>query len=441
MKINPKNNPNIEYISRDEIRGIQSGRLIDTVSYVYRNSAFYRRYYIENGISPEDIKSLDDLNKLPFITRDHLANLSDEMVCVPRSEWIDICPTSGTTGQSIYFPMTKNDLILFARICARGAYSLGIDRNDTVQVMLTSDNLLQPTKIMTYMFQFEIGSLALRVGPVGTERQVKLMRDLKPDVLFGISTYLQSLGRSLDKYEFDPKKELDLKLLISTGSTIYHSRWSPTALHREVSEIWGAPYYSILGSTELNTGFWECPARNGHHVHQDYFIAEIIDPDTGKTLSPGERGELVMTAMGREAMPLVRYRTGDITSLEIDECPCGRKNPRIMAIVGRRDQMLKIKGTLAFPLQVEEAVLSVQGIKAHFIEVVNDENGQAQLNITIAPDPDLENAPEEVTERVKSRTLITPRVSLDTRESIESVWYSEKRVKPRKFRDKRKKVS
>lgn len=441
MKIKLKNNSNIEYISHDESHEIQSGRLIDTVLYVCRNSPFYRRYYDENGISPEDIRSLDDLNKIPFITRDHLANHFNEMVCVPRSKWIDISPTSGTTGQSIYFPMTKNDLILFAHLCARGAYSLGIDRNDTVQVMLTSDNLLQPTKIMTYMFQFEIGSLALRVGPVGTERQVKLMRDLKPNILFGISTYLQSLGRSLDTYKFDPRKELDLKLLISTGSTIYHSRWSPTALHREISEIWDAPYYSILGSTELNTGFWECPARNGHHVHQDYFIAEIIDPDTGKTLTPGERGELVMTATCREAIPLIRYRTGDITSLEVDECPCGRKTPRVMAIVGRRDQMLKIKGTLVFPLQVEEAVLSVQGIKAHLIEVMEDENGQSQLNITIAPDSDLENAPKKVTERVKSRTLITPRVSLDTCENIESVWYSEKRVKPRKFWDKRKKVS
>jgi len=440
MKIKPKNNSSIEYISQDESHEIQSGRLIDTVLYVYRNSPFYRRYYDKNGISPGDIKSLDDLNKLPFITRDHLANHSGEMVCVPRSEWIDICPTSGTTGQSIYFPMTKNDLILFAHLCARGAYSLGIDRNDTVQVMLTSDNLLQPTKIMTYMFQFEIGSLALRVGPVGTERQVKLMRDLKPDILFGISTYLQSLGRNLDKYGFDPKKELDLKLLISTGSTIYHSRWSPTALHREVSKIWGAPYYSILGSTELNTGLWECPARNGHHVHQDIFITEIIDPNTGDVLPPGERGELVLTAMGREAMPLIRYRTGDITSLEVEECPCGRKNPRIMAIVGRRDQMLKIKGTLVFPLQVEEAVLSVPGIKAHLIEVEEDESGQAQINITIAPVEGLENATEKVKERVKARTLITPRVKQDTCENIESVWYSEKRVKPRKFWDRRKKV-
>ena len=432
-----KYNANIEKIQPEQAREIQWENLIETLNYVYSNSKFYKDYYDKSGFSPGDIKSMDDLERIPFVTRQHLAEHSQDMVCVPRAKWIDICPTSGTTGKSIYFPMTKNDLVLFSNLCERGARTLEIDENDTVQVMLTLDKLLQPSKVMTRMFQYNLECLALRAGVAGSEKQVKIMRELKPTILFGISTYLLSLGRSLREYGFDPKKELNLKLLLSTGSTIYHSRWTPTAVNKEVCQIWGVPYYSILGSTELNTGFWECPAKNGHHVHWDYFITEIIDPDTGKSLPPGEPGELVLTAMGREAMPLIRYRTGDITMMETDKCPCGKTSPRIMAITGRRDQMLKIKGTLVFPLQIEEAVLSVPGVDAHLIEVIDDERGQPQVVVTISVMESREDVLEKIERKVKLETNITPKVKAEKREAIEAVWYCEKRVKPRKFWDKR----
>jgi phenylacetate-CoA ligase len=427
----------VEKISLDQADAIRSERLAETVEYAYSHSVFYREYYDKAGVSPDMVKSTGDLQKLPFINRNHLSENSGNMVCVPLKNCIDICPTSGTTGKSIYFPMTKNDLILFADLCERGARTLGIDENDTVQMMLTLDRLLQPSQVMTRMFQFNLECLTLRTGPAGTDYQIKIMRELKPSVLFGISTYLLSLGRSLGEYGFDPKRELNLKLLLSTGSGIYHSRWSPSAVHREVSEIWGVPYYSILGSTELNTGFWECPARNGHHVHWDYYITEIIDPETGENAGDGEPGELVLTAMGREALPLIRYRTGDITTMETAPCPCGKTTPRIMAITGRRDEMLKIKGTLIFPLQVEEAVLSVPGVEAHLIEVTEDERGQAQLVITAAFADETGNIEEQIKQAVKSETNITAKVKRDNREKIEEIWYCEKRVKPRKFWDRR----
>lgn len=430
-------NSDVERISSDQAEAVRSERLAETVKYACSRSAFYREYYDKAGISPDMVRSSEDLKKLPFISRGDMAEHSEDMVCVPRKKWIDICPTSGTTGKSIYFPMTKNDLVLFTDLCERGARSLGIDEGDTVQVMLTLDRLLQPSQVMTRMFQFNLECLTMRTGPAGTDYQVKIMQELKPTVLFGISNYLLSLGRSLGEYGFDPKRDLNLKLLLSTGSTIYHSRWSPTAVHREVSEIWQVPYYSILGSTELNTGFWECPARNGHHVHWDYYITEIIDPETGENVGEGEAGELVLTAMGREAMPLIRYRTGDITAMETAPCPCGKTTPRIMAITGRRDEMVKIKGTLIFPQQVEEAVLSLPGVESHLIEVMEDERGQSQLVITVAAGDEIQDMEERVKNRVKSETNITPLVKRESREAIEGVWFCEKRVKPRKFWDRR----
>lgn len=439
LKFNRSTKFDVEKASPEMMREIQLDTLTETLNYVYSNSKFYREFYDKQGFHPDHVKSIEDMSKIPFVNREMLGEHSQDMVCAPRSAWVDICPTSGTSGNSIYFPMTKNDLVFLSLLCSRGAKGLGIDENDSVQVMLTSDALLQPSKIMTYMFQFHLGALVMRVGPIGTERQIRIMQELKPNILFGISTYLLSLGKSLAEHGFDPVKELDLKMLISTGSSIYHSRWSPTRVNEEIRRIWQAPYYSILGSTELNTGLWECQAHNGHHVHWDYMLPEIIDPNTEKTLPPGETGELVLTFGGREAMPLVRYRTGDITMIETDPCPCGRTSPRIMAVVGRRDQMMKIKGTLVFPLQIEEAVLSVPGVSAYLVEVIDDEMGQAQIVVTVSTEGDDEKILARTRETVKDQTLITPRMKTDSRERIEEIWYSEKRVKPRKFWDRRKK--
>ncbi len=426
----------IEMISPEEITHIREQNIKHTLNYVYEHSPFYRRYYKSLGFHPNDFKKIEDLSKIPFIDRKILSQNINEMVCKPKREWIDICPTSGTTGKSIYFPMTARDLKFFAKICARGAYGLGITPEDTVQVMLTGDNLLQPTKIMTYMLQFEIGTLTLRAGPIGTERQIKIMQELKPNILFGIAPYLLKLGKSLKEHNIDPK-ELNLKFLMSTGFSIYYERWTPTRLHREIEEIFDVPLYSILGSTELNTGLWECPSRQGHHIPWDFYIPEIIDPTTQKVLPEGEQGELVLTLTGRETVPLIRYRTGDVTSIETSPCECGRKNHRIMAIVGRTDEMIKIKGTSVFPQQIEEAILSVEDISAEIVEVTDEKDGLCHLIITI--DNENPQVASKVRERVKTITNITPQVKYETRENIEKIWYSEGRVKPRKFWDKRKK--
>jgi len=425
-----------ECFSQEEIKKVQFSNLAATLERVLSRSEYYRSAYRRSGFSLSQLKSTDDLGRLPFTSRKELAAHFREMICEPRSRWIDICPTSGTTGKSIYFPMTSDDLVFLSDLCARGARGLGIDENDTIQVMLTSDNLLQPSRVMTYMFNFHLGSLTLRAGPVGNARQIQLMRELQPTIIFGIPTYLLSLGRSFTEYGFDPKKDLNLKLLISTGATIYHGRWEPTSLNREIVELWGAPCYSILGSTELNTGLWECPARCGHHIHHDYYIAEIIDPVTERILEPGKQGELVLTLTGRQAMPLIRYRTGDITSVEVEPCSCGRKSPRIMAIAGRLDQRIKIKGAGVFPLQIEEAILSVKRLSAYLVEVITDEKGQAQIIITI--DNNESRISADIKRAVKNKLNISPMVKTDARKNIEAIWYSEKRVKPRKFWDRRK---
>jgi phenylacetate-CoA ligase len=423
-----------ERASPEEIRHIQHKNVAAALGRAFENSPFYRRHFQAHGFLPGDFRSMDDISRLPFTGRSVLSG--HDAACAPRSLWVDICPTSGTTGRSIYFPMTAADLDLFAALSARGGRGLGIDEGDTVQVMITSDNLMQPSRVMTQAFQYHLGCLTLRAGPVGHARQVEIMRELKPTVLFGIPSYLLSLGRSLGDYGFDPRKELDLKLLISTGDTIYHGRWEPTAQNREISRLWGAPYYSILGSTELNAGLWECPARNGHHVHWDYYIPEIVDPGTGESLPPGQKGELTLTLTGREAMPLFRYRTGDVTAIEDSPCPCGRTSPRIMAISGRTDQMLKVKGTAVFPIQVEEAVLSVEGVSAHRVEVSLDGDGREVLSVFI--DSQKEEVLALAARRVKDAVNITPRILWESREIIEKSWHADGGQKPRKFIDHRK---
>lgn len=431
-------NGNREKKSYEEIIPLQLKNIKKSLKHVLSNSPLYRRLYSEAGLNLEDINTIEDLRKIPFIEKKDFAENLDEFYSSPRSSWIDICPSSGTTGRTVYFPMTAADLVNMAALCARGAAALQINCSDTVQVMLTSDNLLQPSKVMTYMFQFHLGALALRAGPIGTEKQIKIMRELKPTILFGISNYLLSLGRNLKEYGFDPQRELNLKLILSTGSSIHYPLWTPSAINKEISRLWGAPYYSILGSTELNTGLWECPARTGHHVPWDYIIPEIIDPVTGKNLPAGVQGELVLTMTGREAAPLIRYKTGDITVIDNSPCPCGRNSPRITAIAGRIDEMIKIKGTSVFPQQIEEAVLSLEGIKTYLAEVVDTKEGEAQLIITAAVEGEQEYITQRLKQKMKDHLLFTPIIKLEEADKIEAVLHSEGRVKPRKFWDRRK---
>ena len=426
----------VEKMTSEQAREIQLENLRKSLALAIEKSPFYRKLYRQAGLEPGDIRSLDQLDRLPSINRKTVGQNFRQMTCAPREEWIDLCPTSGTSGRSVYFPMTLPDLDLFAKLGARGARGLGIDRTDTVQVTLTGDNLLQPTRVMTETFQRYVQCLTLRAGPVGHQRQVKIMNDYPPTVLFGIPQYLLSLGRSLNDLGFNPKKQLNLKLLISTGATVRHRRWAPTALQKEVEQIWGAPYYSILGSTELNTGLWECPAHNGHHIPWDYYIVRVVDPQTGRPLPPGQVGELELTLTGRQAMPLIRYRTGDVTSIETDPCPCGRTSPRVMAIRGRLDQLIKVKGQSVFPQQIEEGVLSVEGVSVHLIEVLNDNTGQDQIHVTVdRPEQEIHR---QVVRQVKDATNLTVIADFACREEIEKTWFCEGRVKPRKFWDRRR---
>lgn len=426
-----------EYASYEEIREVQSRRLMDAVRYAYRRSPFYQKYYRDKGFHPEQIRSVDDISRIPFINRKILGENCADITAASGSRIIDINATSGTTGKPLYVPMTAGDLRLFSGLCARGFSYWNIGRKDTAQMMLSSDNLIIASRILGTALEKNIGSTVLRVGPVGTERQITIMKDLKPDVMIGVSSYFLSLGRRLEEMGFDPGRELNIKTLFSTASVTYHSGWKPMTATQEFSRIWNAPVCSILGTTESCVGFFSCPASMGHHIHWDYIIAEIIDPETGRVLPAGQSGELVITFCGREAFPLIRYRTSDITTIETEKCECGRTNHRIMAITGRIDEMLQIKGRLIFPIQIEEAVLPIPGVVNHIVEIITDEGGMDQIVVTLGVAGNEDGIKETAAESIKSATHVTPVIKLEKPEKIEKIWFSEQRRVPRKFWDKR----
>jgi phenylacetate-CoA ligase len=432
-----KNESEPEFSSIDEVRDVQAKRLIESVRYAFKKSPFYRKYYSENGFHPDDIKSVEDIEKIPFINRRILGENCAAITAVPQSRIIDINATSGTTGKPLYVPMTAGDLRLFSGLCARGFKYWNIGKNDTAQMMLSSDNLIIASKILGTSLEKYLGATNLRVGPVGTERQITIMKDLKPNIMIGISSYFLSLGRRLIESGFDPGRELNIKALFSTASVTYHSRWTPMTATQEFSRIWKAPVCSVLGTTESCVAFFSCPASNGHHIHWDHIIAEIIDPKTGKTLPPGQQGELVITFCGREAFPLIRYRTSDITTIETGQCSCGRTNPRIMAITGRLDEMIQIKGRLIFPIQIEEAVLPIPGVVNHLTEIRTDENGIDQIIVTLGTTTPGDSIKQSAADSIKSNTHITPEIRFNSPENIEKIWFSEQRRVPRKFRDRR----
>lgn len=328
---------NTDFLSHTEIQKIQLERLQETLLYAYANSHFYREFYDEKGFSPGDIHRMEDLSRIPLIQREIISERLKDLIATPSSRWIDISSTAGITGTPLYLPTTKNDLVLMAGLSSRGARNLGITEEDTILLTLSQDNLLPYGSIFSFIFQFAIGATLLRAGTSDPDRYIKIIETLNPNVVIGLPDDLIAIGKKIIKRGFHLTSK-KWKMLITTGKPIHTLPWEPNPIQQELETIWNAPCYSVFQSTELGTGLWECPARQGHHIPWDYVIAEIIDPNTMEVLPPGQEGELVFTVLGREAIPLIRYRTGDFTQYHNSTCNCGRNNTRIMAVKSRKSK-------------------------------------------------------------------------------------------------------
>ncbi len=373
-----------ETLSRDEYAKIQLEGLKKSLCRVWTND-FYRSRLHRGGIgSPEDVQSLDDLAKLPFFTKDDFREAYPlKMSCVDRKDLMEFHMSSGSTGTPVVMAYTKNDLLQWAECMARCYSMAGLEKGDAVQIMPTFG--LFNGGFGCYHGARKAQLFTIPASSGNTDRQIRLMRDFKTKGFISVVSYVP---RIIEKLDADPSGDHDIP---SLRVGIFGSETFSDEMRKKIESRLHIECFDIYGMTEtggIGTTGQDCRAHVGIHVWEDQYITEIIDPVTGKVLPDGEYGEIVFTSLTREAMPIIRYRTHDITRiLSREKCACGRTSLRIDRITGRTDDMLIVKGVNFYPRQVEQALMEIPGVRDEFQIILEEHNGMTDVTVNVEADP------------------------------------------------------
>ncbi len=354
-------NKEVETLPREKLREIQLERLKKVVKYAYEKVPYYRKKFDEAGLKPEDIKTLEDIRYIPFTSKADLREVYPfGMFAVPLSEIVEIHSSSGTTGKPVVMGYTKNDIEVWKEVMARSLTMIGVTKEDIIQIAYGYG-------LFTGGLGFHYGALTIGATIVptsagNTRRQIELMRDFGTTVIACTPSYALYLAEyAKDEMGIDPRT-----LKLKAGS--FGAEMWTEEMRKEIEKRFDIKAYNVYGLTEIiGPGVaHECMAQEGLHIWEDYFYPEIIDPETGEPLPEGEKGELVLTTLTKEGVPMIRFRTRDITAFIPETCSCGRTSIRIERIRGRSDDMIKVRGVMLFPYQIEKAILEVQGVEPHY---------------------------------------------------------------------------
>jgi len=402
----------VETIGRRSLQSFQLQKLRKTVADVYRKVPFYKDRLDASGVKPSDIETLKDISKLPFTTRDDLrCNYPYGMLAVPKDHVVRLHTSSGTTGKPKAIFFSAKDINNSAQLIARCLVMTGMTRGDVLQNMMTY-GLFTGAMIMHYGAE-KLGVLVIPSGPGNTDRQITLMQDFDTTAIHITPSYALYLGAVLQKRGIDPREGLKLKRAY-LGAEPYSEE-----TRRKLEDIFGIDVYNSYGLTEMNgpgVGF-ECTEKHGMHIWEDMFLMEIINPETGEEVPEGEVGEIVFTTLQRDAMPILRYRTRDLTSVMPGKCKCGRTHRRISRIIGRSDDMFILRGVNIFPQQIEQVLMSVKGVAENY-QIVLESFDEMDIKVEISRDlfdGNIEHLMElktTITDKIRSAVLVKPKVEL-----------------------------
>ena len=389
----------IETMPVEEIKKLQSEKLVTQVAHAYNSVPYYRDLMDKKGVKPSDIKGIEDLHKLPFVEKSDLReNYPDGMRAMPLEDCVRIQSTSGTTGKRVIAYYTQHDIELWEDCCARALVAAGADREDVVQVsygygLFTGGPGLNGGS-------HKVGCLTLPMSSGNTERQIQFMIDLKATVLCCTPSYAAYLGESLKEMGYNADT-------IPLKAGIFGAEPWTQEMRKSIEKTLGIKAYDIYGLTEISGPgvSFECSEQGGMHINEDHFLAEIINPNTGEVLPEGEKGELVFTCLDKEAFPVIRYRTRDICVLSRKPCSCGRTHIRMAKPMGRSDDMMIIRGVNVFPSQIE-AVLLKEGFSENYYIKLGRVNNNDTFDVYVELPPEqFDDSVKAITEKEKQLAL------------------------------------
>jgi len=412
----------------------QGRKLRELLIYLSQNSPFYKELFSANNIVIDDVKTVADLVNVPTTSKDDLQRRNNDFLCIPSNQVAEYTSTSGTLGSPVTIALTENDLQRLATneynsfLCADGS------KEDTYQLMLTLDRQFM-AGIAYYMGIRKIGAGIIRLGPGVPPMQLETILRLKPTAIVAVPSFILKLIQYSKEAGIDIN-QTSVKKAICIGENIRNSDFSLNILGRKITEVWNIKLYSTYASTEMQTAFTECGEGRGGHYQPDLLIVELLD-ENNEPVGPNTPGEVTITTLGVEGMPLLRYKTGDICMYDDEPCACGRNTLRLTPVMGRKKQMIKFKGTTLYPPAMFDLLNEMDEILDFVIEVFANEIGLDQVLLHIVPSEENEECDHRIRAYLQARLRVSPQVRYVSAEKILKMQFNETSRKPIKFIDKR----
>ena len=412
----------------------QSTKLQEQLAYLQTHSPFYREMFAQHGIDITAVRTAKDLTRIPVTTKEDMQQRNDDFLCVPRTRIIEYTSTSGTLGSPVTIPLTENDLLRLAEneygsfTCADGTPA------DVYQLMLTLDRQFM-AGMAYYSGIRKLGAGMIRLGPGVPSLQWETIRRLRPTAIVAVPSFILKLIRYAAEHQIDIAST-SVRKAVCIGENIRNPDFSLNIIGRKIREAWDIDLYSTYASTEMQTAFTECGQGRGGHLQPSLLIAEILDEDNNP-VGPHTPGELTITTLGVEAMPLLRYKTGDVCMFFDDACACGRPSIRLSPILGRRKQMIKFKGTTLYPPALFDLLSEMDEVVDFVVEVYSNELGLDEVLLHVQPVADTEECHGKIRAYLQARLRVSPHIRYVAASDLQKMQFSEASRKVIKFIDKR----
>lgn len=426
--------PDIELQSKAVIRAFQEKEVMRLLGYLREFSPFYRSWFKQHDIHPEKVRSLEDFSLIPPVTKQELQEHNWEFLCVDKSHIAEYTTTSGTLGRPVIIALTEKDLqrlsyneyISFC--CADGTDS------DIFQLMLTLDRQFM-AGMAYYNGIRKLGAGVLRVGPGVPSMQWENIQRIKPTTIVGVPSFIVKLIAYAKEHHININ-ETSVRKAVCIGENIRNTDFSLNVLGKKITEQWNIRLYSTYASTEMQTAFTECKAGKGGHHHPELLYVELLD-ENNQPVAPGQEGEVTITTLGVEGMPLLRYKTGDICQYHEETCSCGRHTLRLSPVIGRKKQMIKYKGTTLYPPALFDLLNDMEEVKEFVVEVYSNELGTDEILMHVWPTEESEEMDRKIKSYLQAKLRVIPQVRYCSQQDIMRMQFPENSRKPVKFVDNR----